>query len=129
MSELDTATIEYGEQVPVDTLAREERQRKMSYGAMRSSANNPWSHPTYEVPTPRDTEEDILDWQKDALCSQTDPEAFFPEKGGSTRDAKKVCASCDVTDQCLVYALNNDERFGIWGGLSERERRRLKRRV
>ena len=43
MSELDTATIEYGEQVPVDTLAREERQRKMSYGAMRSSANNPWS--------------------------------------------------------------------------------------
>jgi len=64
----------------------------------------------------------------DALCAQTDPEAFFPEKGGSTREAKRVCLSCDVRSQCLEYALAHDERFGIWGGLSERERRRLKRR-
>ena len=62
-----------------------------------------------------------------ALCAQTDPEIFFPEKGGSTREAKKVCAGCEVRAECLAYALNNDERFGIWGGLSERERRRLKR--
>ncbi len=68
-----------------------------------------------------------LAWQTDALCAQTDPEAFFPEKGGSTRDAKRICSSCDVRSQCLEYALGNDERFGIWGGLSERERRRLKR--
>ena len=67
-------------------------------------------------------------WQEHALCAQTDPEAFFPEKGGSTREAKRVCLSCDVRSECLEYALNNDERFGIWGGLSERERRRLKRR-
>lgn len=66
------------------------------------------------------------DWQERALCAQTDPEAFFPEKGGSTRDAKRICASCEVQAQCLEYALANDERFGIWGGLSERERRRLK---
>jgi WhiB family transcriptional regulator, redox-sensing transcriptional regulator len=66
-------------------------------------------------------------WQERALCAQTDPEAFFPEKGGSTRDAKKVCLSCEVRAECLEYALANDERFGIWGGLSERERRRLKR--
>ena len=70
-----------------------------------------------------------LSWQSDALCSQTDPEAFFPEKGGSTRDAKRICTSCDVRAQCLEYALQNDERFGIWGGLSERERRKLKRRA
>ena len=70
-----------------------------------------------------------LSWQTDALCAQTDPEAFFPEKGGSTRDAKRICASCDVRDRCLEYALRNDERFGIWGGLSERERRRLKHRA
>nr|WDS96119.1 transcriptional regulator WhiB [Micrococcus sp.] len=69
-----------------------------------------------------------LAWQVDALCAQTDPEAFFPEKGGSTRDAKKVCASCTVRSECLEYALSNDERFGIWGGLSERERRRLRKR-
>jgi len=68
-----------------------------------------------------------LAWQVDALCAQTDPEAFFPEKGGSTRDAKRICEGCDVRAQCLDYALRNDERFGIWGGLSERERRKLRR--
>lgn len=66
-------------------------------------------------------------WMDDALCAQTDPEAFFPEKGGSTRDAKKICTTCEVKAQCLDYALANDERFGIWGGLSERERHRLRR--
>jgi len=69
-----------------------------------------------------------LSWQERALCAQTDPEAFFPEKGGSTREAKRVCLACDVRQECLEYALAHDERFGIWGGLSERERRRLKRR-
>lgn len=71
----------------------------------------------------------LMGWQERALCAQTDPEAFFPEKGGSTREAKKVCTQCDVKAECLEYALANDERFGIWGGLSERERRKLKRRV
>lgn len=69
----------------------------------------------------------VLGWQDRALCAQTDPEAFFPEKGGSTREAKKICAMCTVKQECLEYALENDERFGIWGGLSERERRKLKR--
>ena len=53
-------------------------------------------------------------WQERALCAQTDPEAFFPEKGGSTREAKKVCLTCDVRNDCLESALMNDERFGIW---------------
>jgi WhiB family redox-sensing transcriptional regulator len=74
-------------------------------------------------------DEGLLGWQERALCAQTDPEAFFPEKGGSTREAKKVCLSCDVRGECLEYALSNDERFGIWGGLSERERRKLKKRA
>lgn len=68
------------------------------------------------------------EWQEKALCSQTDPEAFFPEQGGSTKDAKRICARCPVKTECLNYALANDERFGVWGGLTERERRRLKRR-
>jgi WhiB family transcriptional regulator, redox-sensing transcriptional regulator len=76
-----------------------------------------------------DDDEGQLAWQADALCAQTDPEAFFPEKGGSTRDAKKICTQCEVKAECLEYALANDERFGIWGGLSERERRRLRRRA
>jgi WhiB family redox-sensing transcriptional regulator len=72
-------------------------------------------------------EVDAQSWQERALCAETDPEAFFPEKGGSTREAKKICTDCEVKAECLEYALANDERFGIWGGLSERERRRLKR--
>jgi WhiB family redox-sensing transcriptional regulator len=76
-----------------------------------------------------DTEENPLAWQTDSLCAQTDPEAFFPEKGGSTREAKKICGSCEVRSSCLEYALENDERFGIWGGLSERERRKLRKRA
>ena len=65
-------------------------------------------------------------WRLNALCAETDPEAFFPEKGGSTREAKRVCSGCEVRAECLEFALANDERFGIWGGLSERERRRLR---
>ena len=76
-----------------------------------------------------DVEENPLAWQTDSLCAQTDPEAFFPEKGGSTREAKKICGSCEVRNSCLEYALENDERFGIWGGLSERERRKLRKRA
>lgn len=79
------------------------------------------------VPGVAKSEDEALAWQSDALCAQTDPEAFFPEKGGSTRDAKRICEGCEVRSACLEYALQNDERFGIWGGLSERERRRLRR--
>ena len=74
-------------------------------------------------------EDEEQGWQERALCAETDPEAFFPEKGGSTREAKKICTGCEVKLECLEYALGNDERFGIWGGLSERERRRLRRRA
>ena len=54
-----------------------------------------------------------IGWQDRALCAQTDPEAFFPEKGGSTREAKRVCRGCEVRAECLEYALEHDERFGI----------------
>lgn len=69
---------------------------------------------------------DSPDWT-DALCRQTDPEIFFPGVGGSTRQAKKVCQQCPVREQCLEYALEHDERFGVWGGLSEHQRKRLRR--
>ncbi|GAA5150680.1 hypothetical protein GCM10023321_16440 [Pseudonocardia eucalypti] len=74
-------------------------------------------------------EDEAPEWQDRALCAETDPEAFFPEKGGSTREAKRICSGCEVRSECLEYALANDERFGIWGGLSERERRKLKKRA
>jgi WhiB family redox-sensing transcriptional regulator len=71
---------------------------------------------------------DDLEWQEDALCAETDPEAFFPDKGGSTRAAKRICQRCGVRSECLEHALVNGERFGIWGGLSERERRKLEKK-
>lgn len=85
--------------------------------------------PAYQPSEPLLSPETVgeTDWQERALCAETDAEAFFPEKGGSTRDAKKVCRACDVKAECLQYALEHDERFGIWGGLSERERRQLRR--
>src|ERR1700739_605766 len=57
-----------------------------------------------------------------------DPDLFFPERGASTREAKEVCRGCVVREDCLEYALANGEKFGIWGGLSERERRKIRRR-
>lgn len=64
-------------------------------------------------------------WMDQGLCASADPEAWFPDKGGSTREAKAICRRCTVAAECLDYALTNQERFGIWGGLSERQRRRL----
>ncbi len=66
-------------------------------------------------------------WTSRANCIGVDPELFFPERGASTREAKEVCRGCAARDDCLEYALDNGEKFGIWGGMSERERRRLRR--
>jgi WhiB family redox-sensing transcriptional regulator len=66
-------------------------------------------------------------WQERANCLGVDPDLFFPERGASTREAKAVCRGCEVQADCLEYALAHGEKFGIWGGLSERERRRVRR--
>lgn len=59
------------------------------------------------------------------LCAQTDPEVFFPDKGGSTQAAKRVCAACPVRAACLQHALAHREQHGVWGGLSTNQRRHL----
>lgn len=68
-----------------------------------------------------------LEWQQRALCTQADPDSFFPEKGEPS-EAKRVCIACPVRVDCLDYALANGEQFGIWGGLTETELRRVKNR-
>lgn len=60
-------------------------------------------------------------------CRGLDPDLFFPERGEPSVRAKQVCGDCIVRDECLRYALDHNERYGIWGGTSERERRRLRR--
>jgi len=72
-------------------------------------------------------QDDDRSWQDQANCLGVDPDLFFPERGASTREAKEVCRGCVVRLDCLEFALVNGEKFGIWGGLSERERRRLRR--
>lgn len=62
------------------------------------------------------------------VCAETDPELFYPEKGSGigTRDAKRICiTSCDVREECLEGALERGEPFGVWGGKTEPERRRI----
>jgi WhiB family transcriptional regulator, redox-sensing transcriptional regulator len=66
-------------------------------------------------------------WMDLASCAESDPEAWFPEKGGSVREAKAICMTCPVRANCLEYALDHREAFGIWGALSEHERRAVAR--
>ena len=70
--------------------------------------------------------DDALDWQVSAACKGSDANLFFPERGASTRVAKAICRECAVRDECLDFAIDTGEKFGIWGGMSERERRRVK---
>lgn len=65
------------------------------------------------------------DWVIAAACQFTDPDLFHPEKGGTTIPAKTVCAGCPSREACLIFAYEHNERYGVYGGLSERERRRL----
>ncbi|EFL37861.1 transcription factor WhiB family protein [Streptomyces griseoflavus Tu4000] len=68
-----------------------------------------------------------LTWQEEALCAQTGGDFFFPEPGSSVREAKRICGLCPIRAACLDYAMNNDMRFGVWGGMSEKERLQLRR--
>ena len=67
-------------------------------------------------------------WRMDALCAQTDPELFFPEVGERAPAAKAICARCPSREPCLAWSLDNRERYGIWGGLSADERKRVRAR-
>jgi WhiB family redox-sensing transcriptional regulator len=62
-------------------------------------------------------------WEQSALCAQTDPELFYPEKGSSPRRAKAICANCKVVAECLADALDRNDLFGVHGGTTARERR------
>lgn len=67
------------------------------------------------------------DWKNYARCAEVDSELWFPEKGGTTRPAKRICSACEVRAECLEYALSNRFRYGIWGGASERDRRAMEK--
>lgn len=64
-------------------------------------------------------------WRDEANCATTDPDIFIPEVGGNTEYAKSICLACPVREMCLQWAVDNFER-GIWGGTSDRERRKIR---
>ncbi|MGW1059321.1 WhiB family transcriptional regulator [Micromonospora rubida] len=64
-------------------------------------------------------------WHDRANCQGTDTDEFYPEKGGSTLTAKRICARCEVQTECLESAVATREPYGIWGGMSQNERRAL----
>lgn len=69
----------------------------------------------------------IGNWTADAVCARTDPEAFFPDVGGSNRQAKALCDTCPAKAPCLAWALEHNIQFGIWGGASREDRQRMNR--
>ena len=69
----------------------------------------------------------VIDWMLDAACRDLDPDFMFPDNSAGVNQAKAVCATCHVRDDCLHYALDNRINHGVWGGVSERGRRALLR--
>lgn len=67
------------------------------------------------------------EWKLDGICSTVDPDLWFPEGPSGGFAAKKLCRTCPVITECLEYALENGEMFGIWGGMSTNERLKLRR--
>lgn len=68
-----------------------------------------------------------LSWRQRAACRGVDPDIFYPVSDEEAGPAKTICAQCPVREACLEYALANRERDGVWGGATERERRRIVR--
>lgn len=68
-------------------------------------------------------------WQERALCRGCDPNLWFPELGDDGANAKAICATCPVADECLAGAIERGERFGIWGGVATKERRVIRREI
>ncbi len=67
-------------------------------------------------------------WMQKGKCRELPPETFFPSDGVGVEIARRICADCPVKESCLEYALYNRIEHGVWGGASERERRRIARR-
>jgi WhiB family redox-sensing transcriptional regulator len=78
--------------------------------------------------TPMDTNNRSTEWMGQGNCRNFPPAMFFPSDGAGVDRARAICASCPVTQPCLEYALAEHIDHGVWGGCSERERRRIAKR-
>lgn len=117
LDEQHTAPVWHGPEHPV----WEGPQHPVWQGPERPVRRRPERRVTGEIPFERD------EWAPQAACRQGDPDALFV-KGVDQRSAAEICRSCRVRNHCLVTALDNREEFGVWGGLTERQRRALLRK-
>ena len=108
-----------------ETVCHTALRRPLTRPKGQTGRNNPTGEENHMYDIVEETE--AKGWQENANCLGVDPDLFFPERGASTREAKEVCRGCVVREDCLEYALVHGEKFGIWGGMSERERRRIRR--
>jgi WhiB family redox-sensing transcriptional regulator len=93
-----------------------------------STAPSPAPEPTLPVAPPALPEPDEYAWMMHARCRGAKPTTFFPSDGLGVEFAQRLCTECEVRVDCLEYALRNRIEHGVWGGASERERRRILRR-
>lgn len=98
--------------------------------------NGHWQENKRNIPSARQSrsERHIMDWRSKAACLTVDPELFFPIGNtgpaiAQAAEAKAVCRECEVVGICLQWAIDNNQDAGVWGGMSEEERRALKRRA
>lgn len=103
-------------------------QRALKSAEQKIQKNNP-SSVISSKSTASHSNDSETPWYKDALCAQTDPEIFFPERGESSREAKKICSRCDVVKQCLREALENGYTVGVWGNTTANQRVRMLRNI
>ena len=73
-------------------------------------------------------DDERFDWQARGLCRGVEPEVFFPISEEDAWRAKEICAACNVRESCLVFSLANRERYGVWGGVTEKEQQDMFRR-
>ena len=79
------------------------------------------------VPAPPVVAEDANAWKRQAVCANSDPDLLFVT-GAAQRDAARLCSGCPVKTECLIEALDNQVEYGVWGGMTERQRRALLKR-
>lgn len=73
-------------------------------------------------------DEERYEWQARAACHGIEPEVFFPISDDDAWRAKEICTACEVRPRCLAFSLTNRERYGVWGGVTEKERQEMFRR-
>jgi WhiB family redox-sensing transcriptional regulator len=96
---------------------------------MRESFTKSASDQLLSQETTRELRFTSEDWKLDGVCRTIDPDLWFPDAPQTGAVAKRVCRSCPVIKECLQYALDNNEMYGVWGGMGNSERKSLRRRM